>query len=229
MLKNVFLGISILFVLIYFSASILYDTKYVVYIKPVIIPAFICYAFCAFKERLNSHYLIFVFFFYAGEIGILFMEQSPIMYKFGLLFYFFSYLSLINLAYPYIKFVNLIKEIKLYSFFIFLLLTVLLVFILKIIFDSEIDFYLNTIIVLNALSAIFLVVTAFILLQEIFNRKTVYYFFGVFCIFFSDVISAVNFYLLDDFYLNLLERVLHFSGFFLFYLFIIQKEENKFS
>jgi hypothetical protein len=49
------------------------------------------------------------------------------------------------------------------------------------------------------------------------------YFLGGISLILSDVFSAINVYYLDILEINLLEVILHFVGFYLIYLFIIEK------
>ena len=227
MFKNIFLGITILLLLIYFSASFLYDQKYVLFIKPLIIPCFFGYAYHELKSKINQKYVFFILFFYVGESCILYMNWYTFLYPLGLLCYFFSYLCLVLLVLPYINTSSLIRQIGIYPVFTFLLIISLLIFLLDIIFDSETIIFLNLLIVLNALSAILLSVIAFIYLQHYFFRKSIFYFFGSFSIFFSDILSALEVYYLENIVLNITERFLHFFGFYLIYLFYIENSKNN--
>lgn len=221
--QSLLLGLLLVLILIYFSASFLYDSKFAVYVKPLIIPCFCLYLYFERNEKLSKKYFLFVLFFYLGETALLFMDNLPFLYKTSMFFYLLSYLCLINLAYPFVKSLNLLSEIKIYELIIFSLIISVLVFVLNVIFDSETGLFLNTIIVINAISAIFLMIVSFLYLKETFNNKSINFFFGAFCIFFSDIISALNFYYLEDFKLNFLERILHFLGFYLVYLFSLNK------
>ena len=215
--------------LAYFSASFLYDSKYVVFIKPLIIPCFCLFFYSKNKQTLPKKYLLFVLFFYLGETGLIFMDNLPFLYKTSMVFYSLSYLCLINLAYPFVKSLNLLTEIRIYELIIFSLIISVLVFVLTIVFDYETNLFLNIIIVLNAVFAITLIIISFLYLKETFNKKSISFFFGVFCIFLSDIISALNFYYLEDFKLNFLERMMHFLGFYFIYLFAINKPVKELS
>lgn len=227
MLKNLFLGLSIVILLVYFSASFLYDQHYVLYIKPLIIPIFLTYAFIASNYQLSLRYIAFVLLFYLGDATLLYMEVYPSLYIVGLLFYFFAYIFLLFLVLPFINSTSILKEIRPYSLFTFILIVCLLVFILDIIFDSESDIILHLVIVLNAISAILLAIFAFIYIKQLFFRKSILYFFGSFTLFFSDVLSALQVYYLEDFIINFIQRIFHFLGFYLIYLFYIENAVKK--
>uniref|UniRef100_UPI00374D0B1F hypothetical protein n=1 Tax=Flavobacterium sp. TaxID=239 RepID=UPI00374D0B1F len=69
--KNLFLGILSAVLIIYFSASFLYDPKYVFFVKPLIIPFFLLFIYLENKYQLSKKYLFFVLFFYLGETTLL--------------------------------------------------------------------------------------------------------------------------------------------------------------
>ena len=221
--KNISLGLLLVLILIYFSASFLYDYKLAVYVKPLIIPSFCLFVYFERKQKLPKKYFLFVLFFYLGETALIFMDILPFLYKTSMFFYLLSYLCIINLAYPFVKSLNLLNEIRIYELIIFSLIISVLVFVLNVIFELETNLFLNIIIVLNAVSAILLMIVSFLYLKEMFDNKSINFFLGAFCIFFSDVISALNFYYLEDFKLNFLERIMHFLGFYFIYLFSINK------
>jgi hypothetical protein len=223
--KKLFLGLLIILLLIYFSATILYNPKYVLYIKPLIIPSFIIFAILNKKQSLTKEYLFFVLFFYLGETFMLLCDKNIIFLRVALLSYFTSYMALINLAYPFVKSVNLIKMVRTYNMFIVLLYCFFLFIVLSIIFDSVNDKYVTIIVVFNAISALILTITAFFFLGTQHNKKSSLYFFGALSIVLSDIYSSMVNYYLDNFILNFIERLLHFTGFFLIYLFTIEKSK----
>ena len=211
--------------IIYFGASYLYDAKYVIYTKPAIIPIFMLYAFAKNRGKLSQNYSFFVAFFYLGETFLLHHESQPILYVLALTFYFLSYLTIAILAFPYLKNLKLLNYVKTNTIFIFILICCFLGIVISIIFKNISIIYLNLIILLNAIAALILIITALIYLRIEFTKKSIYYFFGSFSIFFSDTISALIVYFLDDIVLNFTERILHFLGFFLIYLFQVQNRE----
>lgn len=225
--KNLLIVILLMLLITYFSASFLYESKYVVFIKPLIIPSFCLFVCFGNKQIFPKKYLLFVLFFYLGETALLFMDKIHFLYTTSMFFKLLSYLFLINLVYPFVKSLNLLNEIKIHELIIFSIIISILVLMLNMIFNFETDFFLNTIIVLNAILSIFLIIISFLYLKETFNDKSVYFFLGTFCIFCSDVMSALNFYYLEDFILNLSERILHFLGFYLIYLFTINKSVKE--
>lgn len=227
-LKNLLIGFLVILLLTYFSASFLYDPKWVIFVKPFIIPTFFSIIYFYSKLPISKNYLYFILFFYLSELSLLFMDNYSFLYHIGLLFSFISYLFLISLSYIYIKALDLLYEIKPYELFVFTLTIGVLIYLLNLIFEVEQDMLIFIMVILNSISAISLIVVAFLFIKEVFNKKSGYYFFGVMTIFFSDLMSAFNVYFLDDFMLNLMERFLHFLGFYLIYLFFIKKNiKNK--
>lgn len=70
-----------------------------------------------------------------------------------------------------------------------------------------------------------LIITSVVYLSSKNNKKAVLYFFGSISIIFSDIFSALAVYYLDYFALSYIERILHFFGFLLIYLFMIENKE----
>ena len=226
--KNLLIGLLIILLLTYFSASFLYDPRWAIFVKPFIIPTFFSIIFFYSKLPISQNYLYFILFFYSSELSLLFIDNYSFLYHIALLFSFVSYLFLINLSYIYIKALDLLYQIKPYELFVFTLTIGVLIYLLNLIFEVEQDIFIFILVILNAISAISLFVVAFLFIKEVFNKKSGYYFFGVMAIFFSDLMSAFNVYFIDDFVLNLMERFLHFLGFYLIYLFFIEKNiKNK--
>ena len=222
-MKKLFLALSIFFLLLYFSASFLYHEKYVLYIKPLILPFFTAYIFLANHFKINVRYLLFIIFFYLGDCCILYIYKFPVVYELGLICYFFSYLSLLFLVLPFINSFSVLNEIRIYSIFTFFLIVSILVFLLDVIFDTKTEIFLTIIIVFDAIAAILLTFFAFIYLKQLFFKKSILFFFGSFSLFFSDVMSALQVYFVEDFLMNFIERILHFLGFYLIYLFYVEK------
>jgi hypothetical protein len=210
--------------LLYFGASFLYDPKYVIFIKPLIIPLFILYICFDSKLILNKGYYYFVAFFYLGETAMLFLEYSNFFMRTALLLYLFSYLSLVLIAFPFIKHTNFKKTLRGYTLFVVLLNSFFLVLIVFILIEAIPDEFVDFLVLLNALVALMLIITSVLYLCAKNNKKAVLFFFGSISIVFSDIFAALSVYYLDYFALNYIERILHFFGFLLIYLFII---ENK--
>ncbi len=99
-LKIILLGFSICFLAIYFCADFLYNPKYVIYIKPFIIPLFLCYGHFENKKPLTIKFYLFALLFYIGDIIFLISDTIMIYLCSGLFFYFLSYLALVNLINP---------------------------------------------------------------------------------------------------------------------------------
>jgi len=222
-MKNTILVLLCFLIAVYFSSSYLYDSKWIVCIKPIIIPLFVCYAYIENKRIFSYKYILFVLFFYCSETLMVFSVTHEILVRYSLVFSFFTYLSLINIVFEVVKNSNFQKIIKGYNLFVVLLNAFFLVLVVLILI-STLDKYTNYVVVLNAFSAILLAITAIIYLSALNSKKSIIYFFGAFAIILSDIFAALVFYYLEDEILNLADRILHFVGFFMIYLFVL---ENK--
>lgn len=224
--KKLLLIFPITFLVAYFCAGILYDAKYVIYVKPFIVPSFIIYALVNNYNKLTLNYFLYVLFFYINEVLLLFWIESIILFRIALIASFFCYLSLINLGYVSLKNKNLYIIPKGFTLFILILNCVFLASILYILISAIGDIYLNIILIFNAIVAVILGVTAVLYLGKFTDRKSYYYFFGSFALIFNDIFAAVVTYFIDNPLLNTLDRLLHFASFVLIYLFII-KDKKK--
>ena len=83
------------------------------------------------------------------------------------------------------------------------------------------DEYINVIIIFNAISTIVLGATAVLYLGKFGDKKAYYYFFGAFALIFNDVFAAIGTYIIENVFLNILDRILHFACFYLIFLFVI--------
>lgn len=225
-LRKLLLLLPITFLLIYFGAGIFYDSKDVIYFKPLIIPSFVVYMLVNNFEKLTLNYFIYVIFFYINEVLLLFWIDSLQLFRIALISSFFCYLSLINLGYKTIKNKNLYTIPKGFTLFILSLNCVLLAIIVYILISAIGDFYLNIILIFNAIVAVILGVTAVLYLGKVTNRKSYCYFFGSFALIFNDIFAAIVTYFIDNNLLNTLDRLLHFTSFFLIYLFIITDKKS---
>jgi hypothetical protein len=224
--NNEFLiAIPLTLLLSYFCADILFDPKYVVYIKPFIIPTFILYVYKSNKKRLSVNYILFVSFFYVNETLLLYWEDSVPLYKTALIASFFSYLALINLGYSSLKSKTLFTLPKGYSLFILILNCIFLIAVLYIVTTAINDFVLTVIIIINAIVAVFLGATAVIYLGKFGNTQAYLYFFGAFALIFNDIFAAIGSYLIDNIVLNTLDRILHFTAFFIIYFFVTSQKK----
>ncbi len=179
------------------------------------------YAMVSNFKKLSINYYLFVFFFFVSEFLLLFYIENIIFYRLSLLFSFFSYLALINLAIRYVKKSDSYVPLG-FTLLVLILNIFLISIILYILITAIDDLFLNIIIFFNASSSILLVITAVTYLSKSDKKKAYLYFFGVISIFLSDILIAVVEYYLDNFLLNQISRVLHFAGFVLIYLFAIQ-------
>ncbi|SEA51195.1 hypothetical protein SAMN05443667_10565 [Flavobacterium gillisiae] len=227
--KKSLLFIPLTLLVVYFCAGIFFSPALVIYIKPFIIPTFIIYVVNNNFKKLSLNYYLYVIYFYINELLLLFWEDSVQLYRTALIASFFCYLALANLGYNSIKTKKLYTVPKGISLFMFAINCFLLVAILYVLIAAAGDSYLNVIMIFNAIAALFLGVTAVLYLAKFTNRKAYYYFFGAFALIFNDIFAAIVTYYIDHVLLNTFDRVLHFTSFYLIYLFIItdkKKVEN---
>ena len=217
------------FLVVYFCAGILFEPALVVYIKPLIIPSFMIYAIISNNQKLSKYYFLFIFFFYLNETLLLQWEHSLQLYRAALIASFCGYFTLAFLGYRSIKNADIQIVPSGYTLIIlgincFFLLTI--IYLLASVITDE---YINVIIIFNAISTIVLGATAVLYLGKFGDKKAYYYFFSAFSLIFSDVFAAIGIYYVDNIFLNTLDRVLHFSCFYLVFLFVItvRKKENE--
>jgi hypothetical protein len=224
-LKELLIAVPIILLIAYYCAGFLYDSSYVVYIKPFIIPTFLLYVYNFNKGKINLNYLLFVILFYLNETLLLYWENSVVLYKTALLASFSCYLALISLGYSSIKSKTLFTLPKGFSLFILLLNCFFLLAVLYNITTSINDSILNIIIILNAIIAVFLGATAVKYLGKFGDTKAYFYFFGAFALIFNDIFAAIGTYFVNNMILNTLDRVLHFSAFFCIYFFLCNQKK----
>ena len=227
--NKLFLVLPIILLAIYFCAGILFDPLYVVYVKPLIIPSFMIYVLMNNWYKINLYYILFVLFFYVNEVTLLFWEHSLYSYRISLISSFFAYSTLATLGYRSIKINKEQAFPSVYSLFILIINCIFLLAIVYLISSAITDDYINIIIVFNALITIILGSTAVLYLSKFGNKKAFYYFFGAFALIFNDVFAAAGTYFVPNIFLNTLDRILHFTAFYLIYLYIInntKKVEN---
>ncbi|MEC5165566.1 membrane-associated HD superfamily phosphohydrolase [Flavobacterium sp. PL11] len=227
--NKLILLLPILLLVLYFCAGVFFDPKHVIYVKPLIIPTFMIYVLKNNLDKITLNYILFVMFFYINEVTLLFWENSLHFYRISLISSFFAYLTLVILGYKSIKIDKLQAIPSGYSLFILIINCIFLLGIVYLISSAITDNYINIIIVFNALITIVLGSTAVLYLSKFGNRKAYFYFFGAFALIFNDVFSAVGAYFIPNIFLNTLDRTLHFTAFYLIYLFTIhntKKVEN---
>jgi hypothetical protein len=228
-IKKSLLFIPITLLVVYFCAGIFFNPALVIYIKPFIIPTFIIYVLNNNFKKLTLNYFLYVIFFYINELLILFWDDSVQLSRTALIASFFCYLALVNLGYNSIKTKKLYTVPRGFSFFILAMNCVFLIAILYILMSVIGDSYLNIILIFNAIVAVFLGITAVLYFGKFGDKKAYYYFFGAFALIFNDVFAAIGTYFIQDVVLNTFDRILHFTSFYLIYLFIIndrKKVEN---
>ena len=224
--KKSLLILPIILIIVYFLSGIFYDANYVVYIKPFIIPSFLIYIISTNSNKLTYNYWLYIIFFYISEFLILFWENSLHLFRAALIASFFCYLALINLGYNFIRNRRVFKLPEGFDLFIYSLNICFLLAIVYILMSSISDVFLNIILIFNALSAILLGITAVKCLSEFTEQKIYYYFFGAFALIFNDIFASIGIYYVDNYFLNTLDRLLHFTSFFLIYMFIITDKKQ---
>ena len=225
-IKSTLLFILGILLVVYYCAGIFYDPALVIYIKPLIIPTFLIYAIATNYKKLTLNYYLFVALFYLNEVLILFWENSLEIFPVALIASFFCYLSLLSLGYSSIKTVKIFTQPGGFTLFIFALNFFFLSGILYILISAITEVYLDVILVFNAIVAVFLGITAVLYLGKFANQKAYYYFFGVFALIFNDVFAAIGTYFVDNVVLNTFDRILHFTSFYLIYLFVIADKKK---
>jgi len=230
-MNTIYIRRSLLFIpftliLVYFCAGVFYNPALIIYVKPFIIPTFIIYAVVSNFKKLTLNYFLFVVFFYLNEILLLFWEDSVQLFRTALIASFFSYLAVVNLGYNSINTEKLYTLPKGFSLWILVLNVVFLIAILYILMSVIGDSFLNFILIFNAIAALFLGITAVLYLGKFADKKAYYYFFGAFALIFNDIFAAIETYFINNIILNTFDRVLHFTSFFLIYLFIINDKKK---
>ena len=227
-LEKIILGLLLLvFASYFFAVFFLQGTNYVFYLKPLLIPLFVVYIILKNGFGFPKPYLFFVFLFYLGQTCMLFSDHSKTVLQVALVLYVMFYFALINLPLPLISGAQFKKIFTGVTLIVILVNAVLLFLIVYIIFKSTTDTIANCISIVNASAALALIICAVACLSISTNKKSFLYFLGAVSLISSDVFSALNVYYLQFFALNVLELILHFVGFYLIYLFIIEKNKLK--
>lgn len=224
--KKLLLIFPILFLLVYFGAGIFYEAKLTIFIKPFIVPSFMIYAIVNNFEKISLNFYLFALFFYVGETLILVDYKNVAIMRFALLSYLFCYASLIVLANDFVLKIKIFKILNGLTLIIFIVNVFFLGCILYLILISVEDFLTNIIVILNAISAVFLGIVAVLILGESNKIKPYLYFFGSFALIFNDVFAALETYYLESFILNTIDRILHFMAFGLIYLYAINNPKK---
>jgi hypothetical protein len=220
--------VLVLFFLVglYFSAIFfLPGSKVPFYVKPLCIPIFLVYLYLKNGFSFPKKYYLFVLFFYLGQLFMLFSDYSNTILQLALVFYVLSYLALANLSLDKISMIYFKKIFTGATFLVILLNAFFLLLTVYIIFQNTSNTITNYIAIVNAISAILVMVCSVVYLSIDMSRKSFYYFLGAIILIVSDVFSALNFYYLYVFVLNVLELLLHFAGFYFIYLFMNEKEK----
>ena len=225
--KKLILIFPVIFLIIYFGADVFYEAKYVCFIKPLIIPSFMIYAIVSNFKRLTINFYLFALFFYIGEIMVLFwFDYVPLM-RYALISYFLCYLSLVYCVTRYFEKIKVIEIFKGYTLFVFILNIIFFSSILYIIVDVINDFITNIIVSFNTISAIILLICSVLYLSFDGTKKSYLFFFGTIAKIMNDVFSALEAYYLESSTLNILDRILHFAAFGLFYMFFVIENQNQ--
>lgn len=218
----------LLFFVAYFSVGIVLNENSVVYAKPFIIPLFVFYVWLKHRKKLPTLFYWFSFFFYVNEVLLLFWQHSNLIYELALIVSFCGYICLCYMGYLSVRKQKISSFSKGYKLLIVLINCMFLLSVFYFLKSIIPEKSLGIIIFFNSLSAISLGVIAVLYLSKVTSKKSYYYFFGAFCLIINDVFAAIGTYYFDDVILNTLDRVLHFSAFYLIYKFVsISKKRLK--
>lgn len=221
--KKIFALLLLLVAYYFYSLFFMPGAKIAFYIKPLFIPLFMVYAILKNDFIFPKSYLFFVLFFYCGELLMLYSDLSNILLQLALFFYALFYFALINLSAPLISGTHFKKIVNGLTLVVILFNAFFLFLIVYIMFETTTDIITNCIAILNAIAALILMICAVVYLSIDASRKSFLYFLGAITLILSDVFSAINFYYIYVFTLNIIELILRFVGFYLIYLFIIEK------
>ncbi|MDI1316951.1 hypothetical protein [Flavobacterium sp.] len=223
-LEKVVFTVLVLLIGTYFSALFfLPGNKVVFYLKPLFVPLFLVYAILKNGFVFPKPYFYFVLFFYLGQTFMLFSDNSGRVLQLALVFYVMFYFALINLSLPLIRGKHFKTVFTKLTTFVILLNAFFLFLIVYIMFETATDIIVNYIAIFNATAALALMICAVVYLSSETDKKSFLYFCGAITLILSDVFSAINVYYINVFTLNILEIILHFGGFYLIYLFVIEK------
>lgn len=224
-LEKIVLAVLLSLFAAYFGAIFLPGTNYVFYLKPLLIPLFLVYVILKNGYIFTNRYFFFVILFYLGQTFMLFSDSSEAVLQLALVFYIMYYFALANLSWPLIRATHFKKIFTGITLFVILLNAFFLFLIVYIIIETTSDAVMNFIVILNAILALLLTISAVVYLSIDTSKKSILYFFGAVSLILSDIFSAINVYYLGVLALNVLEIILHFVGFYLIYLFIIEKQK----
>ena len=225
--KNVILIIPIIFLIVYFGADVFYDSKLVIFVKPFIIPSFIIYTLSVNYKKIAVNFYYFAFLFYCGETFMLFgYDYQPVL-RLGLISYLLCYLSLVLYVSQYLDKIKVIEIFKGYTLFVFILNIIFFGGILYILLEAIDDVFTNFIVALNTICAILLLICSVLYLSLDGTKNSYLFFFGTIAIITNDIFSALETYYLESSILNILERILHFVAFLLFYMFFVGKTNQN--
>ena len=220
--NKLILILPLLLFLIYFGAGIFYDAKYVIYIKPFILPSFMMYAVIARADKMIIQFYFFVLFLYIGDMAILFGSTFMLPEQIALISKFLCYIMLIFLGKEVLSTTTIRTIFNGFTLIIFLLNCVLFFAIVLILMDLIDSVITDIIIVFNAISAAVLGIIAALYLSRDNAFKAFLYFFGSYALILSDVFGALESYYFENLVLNTADRLLHFVAFYLIYMYCIQ-------
>lgn len=220
--NKLILILPLLLFLIYFGAGIFYDAKYVIYIKPFILPSFMMYAAITHADKMTIQFYFFVLFLYIGDMLILFGYNYLVPLQIALISKFLCYIMLVFLGKEAIS-TNTIRTIfSGFTLIIFLLNCVLFFAIVLILLDLIDNVITDVIIVFNSVAAVILGIIAALYLSRDSTFKVFLYFFASYALILGDILGALESYYFESIVLNTADRLLHFVAFYLIYMFCIQ-------
>ncbi|MCL5128499.1 MULTISPECIES: hypothetical protein [unclassified Algibacter] len=214
-------AVYVLFVVFEFSGN----SKLALYFESLIVPLVVV-RYLIFVKPKNKLFLLFLVFFGLSDLlGVIdkfvYLDENSIYYEYvyyiGNCLYILAYTILFVRICKSINFRYILKNLKIHLF-ILAILNSYLIYVLHTIEKPEvgtsIDYYLE-----NAYNIVILMVLAISLLNYFYrdNEKSLFLFFGVLCLVFSEIIDVANIFISESSLLNFLSTTLVLGAFYFFY------------
>lgn len=225
--SNIVLGVLSLVVLRYFFGLVMVDEVLTHSTKPFIVPIFSVFVAIRLGKQLSAKYMLFLFFFYAIEMGVLFYDDiyTSLIVLTGMLG---SYSTLVIMAIPHLKGTNLTKKILIYLVVI-LGINFLFLFMMNYIISGQNEPALaSTLVLLNTLIGIALAILAGVSFMNMVSKKGLLFFALTFGLIFSDVLVVTTTFFYDYTSLGIVSQVLHYTSLFLSYFYVAQGNKKFF-
>lgn len=226
MYKSKFLLVLVVFVYVLFVFFEFHgDLNYAFCCESLIVPLIGLRYFIYLRPKNVFFLLFFVFYCLSDLVSVvdqlIYLDENSIYYEYayysGNILYVLAYMMLFIHIYKSISFKYVFKKLKIH-FLVLLVLDVYLIFVLHAIerpgTDGLIDYCLE-----NIYNFVILVVLSLALLNYFYrdNEKSLFLFFGVLCLVFSEVIDVANIHISQSSLLNFLATTLVLGAFYFFY------------